>query len=452
MSARVIVAFIFLIAGCVWTLRRPIVGIMMIIAFFHLNLRVFSAGLEDIRFQYYATIALMLSYFINLRSLREQPSPIRLPIIFLGAFLGIGFITSTWAVASTSLAFESTVDFAKVILFAVLMTQIIKTEKDFHKILWVCLAGVWYTAFMARWGVEWDWIDELEIGVATGGTGTHLAMFIPLLILFILIGTKKEKIAAFCIAPFVLDGMTVLPEGSRATFLNLVLTAGFFLLLAPRNLRKKSLVPFAVGAAIFILVLAPPGYFDYMKTILDPSQESSAASRSVINQASMQIIADYPQGIGYNNYSLISMAYMPEEVLTEFGTRDAHNSYFKVATEFGIIGFLLWISAFIAALVLLRRVRKDLKPDASLSRLQLYAFALAAGLLGIAPGIATHNYNDLDTLYWFVAFSCIVYNLHQLQQDHSETKSASDTGEPLAAAGPAKKRHLLTNPEPASGR
>ncbi|MDQ7051474.1 MAG: O-antigen ligase family protein [candidate division KSB1 bacterium] len=436
MSLRVLVAVVFLILGCVWTLRRPFIGVLLVILYFHMNLRALGAGLEDIRFQYYATLVLVASYVINKKQLDAIPSPTQLPMKLLFGFLAMCFITSAWAVADSALAFESSVDFAKIVLFSFLMSKIVKTEKELRILIWVILGSIWYAAFMARWGEQWGWISENEIGIATGGTGTHFMIFFPTLILMAIWGSKWEKRAAYFILPFVLDSLTVLPEGSRASFLNLVLTMIAFLFLAPKQVRRKSMLPFAIGAVIFIFVLAPPGYFDYMRTILEPSQESSAASRSIINQASMQILMEYPHGIGYNNYSLISMNYMPEEVLTEFGTRDAHNSYFKVATEFGIVGFLIWMSVFIATWIYFRRVRKTLKKDQLPSYLQLYAFSLSAGLIGVSFGAYTHNYNDLDSFYWLVAMSCILYNL-QFISKNKQAAEAPAAVPPTALPGQA---------------
>ena len=445
MSLRVLVAVVFLILGCVWTLRRPFIGVLMVIMFFHMNLRALGAGLEDIRFQYYATLVLLVSFVINKKQLDEIPSPTQLPMKLLFGFLAMCFITSAWAVADPALAFESSVDFAKIVLFSFLMSKIVKTESEMRILIWVILGSIWYSAFMARWGEQWDWISENEIGIATGGTGTHFMIFFPTLILMAIWGSKWEKRAAYFILPFVLDSLTVLPEGSRASFLNLVLTMIAFLFLAPKQIRRKSLLPFAIGAVIFIFVLAPPGYFDYMRTILEPSQESSAASRSVINHASMQILMEYPQGIGYNNYSLISMNYLPEEVLTEFGTRDAHNSYLKVATEFGVAGFLVWISTFLATWVYFRRVRKTLKNDQLPNTLQLYAFSLSAGLIGVSLGVFTHNYNDLDTFYWLVAISCILYNLQFVSKNRGATQAP-------AAVPPAALTGYAPSPQPGTGQ
>lgn len=427
MSLRVIVALVILIAALIWTIRRPFVGVCLIIALFHLNLRMFGAGLDEIRFQYIATIVVLISFFINQYKLGEIQTPLRAPLFWLVGFLMVGFLTSSWAVESIPVAFESTVDFAKIVLFAFLMVKIVQTKKEMDILMWFTLICVWYTSFMTRWGVEWDWIDQVEAGIATGATGTHVLMFFPLLITLGLTGKNWwEKIAAFAIVPFMLDCMTVLEGGFRSTFLTLVVSTVCFIIFAPKKLRFRSLAPFAVGGVLFVYVLAPPGYFEYMKTILDPASESSAASRDEINRVSYEILREHPFGIGYNNYQLISMDYLSEEFLTDEGTRDAHNSYLKVATEFGVLGFAVWMGMFVMTYLYFRKVRKAYPKSQPQTRLQMYAFSLAIGLLGMAPGIYTHSYNDLDTIYWFVAFSCILYNLQypvssEEQQDEIRT-------------------------------
>ena len=435
------VAVVILIAVLIWTLRRPYVGILMVIALFHLNLRMFGAGLDEIRFQFVATIVLLISFILNQGTLRQIATPMRPPMVWLFAFLLVVFLTSMWAVASIDVAFESAVDFSKIVLFSYLMVKVVQTKKEVDILMWFMLICVWYTSFMTRWGVEWDWIDAIEAGIATGATGTHILMYFPLMITLGLTGKNWiEKVAAFAIVPFMLDCMTVLEGGFRSTFLTLVVCVIGFILFAPGKLRTRSIVPFIVGGVLFVYVLAPPGYFEYMQTILDPSSESSAASRSAINEVSFTLIKEYPFGIGYNNYPMISMDYLGEEYLTDLGTRDAHNSYLKVATEFGVLGLFLWLMTFVLTYFYFRRVRKSQERSQTPTRLQLYAFSLAVGLIGIAPGIYTHSYNDLDTLYWFVALSCILYNVQF--RDAEEAELMGQTARPIEqvkAAPPAPK-------------
>jgi len=414
-SLRAAIAILILIIGCFWTLRRPFIGILLNVTFFHLNLRALGAGLEEIRFQFVLTIVLIISYLLNGEELNKEPAEPQPPIKWMFAFLGMAFLTSAWAAADAAKAFDSAIDFAKIVLFSWFMTKIVKTEKELTILLYVMFAGMWYVSFMVQWGVEWDWVNIEEAEVATGGTGAHLMMFMPMLILLALFGKWRERLYVILIIPFVLNYMPNAESGSRSTLVMFVTSMAFLFIFAPGSIRFKAALPIAAAAAIFIFYLTPAEYWEDMASILAPETEGSARSRFAINDASFAIIADYPHGVGYNNYSDVSMHYMSEEFLTDLGTRDAHNSYLKVMAEFGVLGFVIWIASFFITWLYFRKVRKTMKSGAPPTRLQLYALSFELGLMGITAGIWTHSYNDLDTLYWFIAFSCIVYNLHLKQ-------------------------------------
>lgn len=415
MSLRVAIAILALVIGCFWTLRRPFIGVLLNVAVFHLNLRALGAGLEEIRFQFVLTIVLIVSYILNREELNKEPVELLPPMKWMFAFLGMTFLTSAWAAADAAKAFDSAVDFSKIVLFAWLMTRIIKTEKELTILMYVMFAGMWYVSFMVQWGVEWDWVSIEEAEVATGGTGAHLMMFMPMLILLALFAKWRERLLVIFIIPFVLNYMPNAASGSRSTLVMFATSMAFLFIFAPGSIRFKAALPIAAAGLMFVSYLTPAEYWEDMASILAPQTEGSARSRFAINDASFAIIADYPHGIGYNNYSDISMHYMSEEWLTDLGTRDAHNSYLKVMAEFGIVGFVIWITSFFMTWLYFRKVRKSMTPGQPPTRLQLYALSFELGLMGITAGIWTHSYNDLDTLYWFVAFSCILYNLHMKQ-------------------------------------
>jgi O-antigen ligase len=419
-SLRAAVAIIALVIGCFWTLRRPYIGVLLNIAVFHLNLRALGSGLEEIRFQFVLTILLIVSYILNREELNKEPEQPQPPIYWMFAFLGMTFLTSAWAVADAAKAFDSAVDFSKIVLFSWFMTKIVKTEKELTTLLYVMFAGMWYVSFMVQWGVDFDWVSVEEAEVATGGTGAHLMMFMPMLILLALFGKWRERLVVILVIPFVLNYMPNAVSGSRSTLVMFATSMAFLFIFAPGSIRFKAALPIAAAGLIFVFYLTPAEYWEDMASILAPQTEGSARSRFAINDASFAIISDYPHGIGYNNYSDISMHYMSEEWLTDLGTRDAHNSYLKVMAEFGVVGIVIWVGTFFVTWLFFRKVRKTMKNGQPPTRLQLYALAFELGLMGITAGIWTHSYNDLDTLYWFVAFSCIVYNLH-LKQNATET-------------------------------
>ncbi len=396
-------------------LRVPLTGVLANIIFFHVNPRAFDS-LEDIRFQFIASILLLASYFINRKKINDanenKLTPAFQALIIYTIYM---FISCSWAVISPEDALSQTIDFSKIVLFTYLMVKIVKTDREFHILIWTILWSCFYVGFMGRWGVEFDWIDEEDIGIATGGAGPHLMMFFPQLVLFAVYGTRKERLAAYFIMPFLLDYLTVTEDMRRASFVTLLASMSLFVAFTPLKTLIKSFWPMAVGAVMFIFVLAPPGYFDYMSTITDPTQESSANSRFVINAASRQMLSDYPFGVGKGHYSPMSPQYVPEHRLEgNTGMRDSHNTYFKILCEIGVPGFILWVITFTLTWLAFREIRvrakKQRKP---MTYLEMHTFGFEAALLGMVLPLYTHNMQDLDTLYWFVGFSVIVINLHR---------------------------------------
>lgn len=61
MSSRFIFWMIVLIVGCLWMLRRPVVGVWLNLAFLPLNPAQFGTGLEGVRFQFIATVCLVVA-------------------------------------------------------------------------------------------------------------------------------------------------------------------------------------------------------------------------------------------------------------------------------------------------------------------------------------------------------------------------------------------------------
>ncbi len=396
-------------------IRYPMTGVLANIIFFHVNPRAFDS-LENIRFQFIASILLIASYVINRKQINDaQANKLTPAFQALLLYTGYMFISCAWAVIDPEDSLSQTIDFSKIILFVFMMVKIVKTDDDFHTLMWTILWSCFYVGFMGRWGVEFDWIDEEDIGIATGGAGPHLMMFFPQLVLLAVYGTRKEKLAAYFIMPFVLDFLTVTDDMKRASFVTLLASMTLFVAFTPLKTLIKSFWPMAVGALLFIFVLAPPGYFDYMKTITDPTQESSANSRFVINAASRAMLADYPFGVGKGNYSPMSPYYVPAHRLEhKTGMRDAHNTYYKIMCEIGVPGFFLWVVAFILAWLAFREIRvRARRMKKPMTYLEMHTFGFEAAILGIVLPLYTHNMQDLDTLYWFVGFSVIVTNLYR---------------------------------------
>jgi O-antigen ligase len=204
----------------------------------------------------------------------------------------------------------------------------------------------------------------------------------------------------------------------RTGFVSLAVEVMAMLFLFPKRIVLRLLPVGIVGMALFVYRLTPDDYWDYMGTIRTPTEEASANSRFIINAASLEMLKDYPMGVGYRNYPDVSPRYLSGEMLTG-GRRSAHNSYFSIVCETGIIGFIVWISAFVGALALCLRIRKGID-FANVRPIDTYALAIIVGLLGWIAGGCFQADHEVDPAYWFVGFSIILMRLHRTAECNPE--------------------------------
>jgi len=197
-------------------------------------------------------------------------------------------------------------------------------------------------------------------------------------------------------------------------FLGMLIEALMLLLLLPKRIVIRFLPALGMIAGLLFFRLAPADYWNWMSTIKAPQQEASAASRFVLTETSLKILADYPMGVGYKNYQFVSPNYLDPSLLSN-GRRSAHNSFFAILCEAGPFAFFFWLVAFAGALVIMRRVRKSAEPRSPTS-IQVYAMGMEVGLYGWLVGGLFHDVHDVDPAYWFVALSIVVYRLNCCSQ------------------------------------
>jgi O-antigen ligase len=416
--------------GVTWALRAPFIGAIACVAAYLLNPSVIT-GAEE-RYQLFTTGALILSCLIH------QPTGTRpvgnegLLLYFLWAFVAFGALTSTWAVVSSEDALEAIFEVAKTVLLTSLLVCVIRDERDMTIIILTCIIGAWHAAFAHTFGVRWGFVPstfQRDIGVLPDPQAGVLALFVPTLCLFVIKGSKYERLLAVGALPFVLN--SIISTYERTSFVSLLVQLVLMFIFLPKRILLYALPFVLVAAALFFYRLTPKDYWERMYTIKDPTSEASANSRFYYKQASQKMLADYPMGVGYRNYPVVSPSYMPPELLTE-GKRSAHNTYFTVACETGIIGFALFIVPFAGAAWLLRGIRKRTDPK-NPTKVELYAMGFELGLYGWFVGGFTQAFHEVDPAYWFVAFAVILTRLQHRAKQEAETAQDTDAGESLCS-------------------
>jgi O-antigen ligase len=396
--------------GLVAALISPLAGAIACLEAYLLN-PVVLLGETPFRFQLWTTFAFFVGYALHRPQGLPRAGRESIPVILLWIFVMIGGASSLWAVHSSSQALNQIYELFKTILMLTFFIRVVRNESDMSALVTACILGVWHAAILHTFGVRFGYVPNAfgkEYGVLPDTQTPVMILFTPLLIVLAVLGSKVQKIISWMALPFVLN--SIVSSYMRTGFVSLAMEMGLLVLFLPKRITLRLLPAVAAGALLFIFRLAPADYWERMNTIKAPTEESSANSRFVIAQASLRMLRDYPFGVGYRNYPDVSPRYLQSDFLTG-GRRSAHNSFFSVLCETGIIGFGVWISAFLWAILTFRRIRKT-SDSKYPSPTATYAMAFEIGLYGWMAGGMFQADHEVDPAYWFVAFSVVLARLH----------------------------------------
>ncbi len=406
--------------GVVAGMFNPLVAVICCLEAYLLNPNVFIDF--DLRFQLIATVALLVSYLLNRPRALDREGAEGSLVWALWAFVFLGALSALWAVESPEVAITAITEVAKTVLFVSLIISIVRTEQEMSWLIRACLVGVFHAALLHTMGVRFGYVPEsvarTEAAVLPDMHGSVMVIFLPTLLLLAMMGTKYERLLCWLSLPLVLS--SIVTTNQRTYFLAMVAECALALLFLPKRYALRLLPVLAVGAGLFLFRLTSEDYWERMRTIQAPTEEGSANSRFVINEASRKILADYPMGVGYRNYPDVSPRYLSGEYLTE-GRRSAHNTFFTVACETGYLGLAIWAYAFGGSIWQLRRIRKSGNRQ-SPTRLAILATGLEVGIYGWLCGGLTQSDHEVDPAYWFIAFTVVLTRLHHQEKSRGLTQ------------------------------
>ena len=413
--------------GIVAALLSPLAGVIGCIAAYMLNPPVMDLPDGGFRYQLSITIAFLIGFLLRWPSGPPRAGREGLTIMALWGFLAMAALSAAWAVYSAQEALLAAYETFKTVLIATLMVRAVRDEKAMSKVMLACIVCAWHAAFMHTFGTRLGYVAPAfakETGVLPDGQTAVMVLFFPSLVVIAMLGaTKLERLAAWFALPFVLN--SIVSSYMRTGFVSLVVEGALLVLFLPRRVTLRMAPAFAAAILLFVFRLTPDDYWERVETIRTPTEESSAYSRIVVNQASGRIFVDYPMGVGYHNYAYVSPQYLPPEFLTH-GRRSAHNSFYATLCDTGVLGFAFWMWAFVGAAFQLRRIRKTAdprQPDSS----AVYAMGLEIGIYGWLAGGMFQADHEVDVAYWFVAFAVILTRLHAQargtrREEQSETQ------------------------------
>jgi O-antigen ligase len=266
-------------------------------------------------------------------------------------------------------------EYSKTLIFTMLLIVGVRTAADLYTLVW---------AYVISTGIL-VWLSLFVFGLSKGKDDfaarlSHLYMYdandVGLMVLVGLAFTlltfqtsgKNGKIASGIIIMGI--GATLARTGSRGAFLGLVVV-GVVLLVALTTIPATKRLAFAIVTAIGLIIAAPRGYWDQMKTMLEPTSDynwQTREGRKNVAKRGLGYMLDYPLfGVGVDNFWRMECILGEKAKTNQFGTglrcTPPHNSYVQAGAELGIPGLILWSTLVLGGIRAMWKLRRRVPPQ-----------------------------------------------------------------------------------------
>jgi O-antigen ligase len=319
-------------------------------------------------------------------------------------------------------------NYSKVLIFAFFLFVAIRRSGDLRYYMWAFVISAAILSYFSLFVFDiqksgGSAVTRLQ-GMYTydsNDLGVILIVALPLAILFF--QTSSTKLGKwFAGAVIVGIGMSAGLSGSRGAFLGLI-AVGLSLLLILREISVVKRVGFVVTVVIALAVAAPPGYWEQMNTLREPTADynwdSQYGRRKVWMRGLGYMMSSPVTGIGIGNFGRAegSLAGPTMSSKTEIGRikwSASHNSFIQVGAEVGFPALLLWSSLVFGGLVSMRRLRRRMpsswaRGDPEQRFLYGATVYLPVALIGFAVTASFVSFAYQDPIYVLAVYLAGMY-------------------------------------------
>lgn len=319
--------------------------------------------------------ALTLAAFIPTQLGLENRISARLREVKLAvALLLTGLLSIPLALDATR-AFQSSVEFFKVIVMFIVMVNVVRTEK---RLQWLIFLVLFVSCVLSLAALN-DYahgnlaMEGRRIAGLIGGLfsnpndlALHLVTMIPISLALFLgsRGALKKSLYLIC-SLLLMIGMVA--TFSRGGFIGFVCVIAF---LTWKVARRNRLIFGALALALIMMALAlAPGAY---RSRLATASDDSALARTDELKRSILVAARHPLfGVGMDNYILYSNT-----------NKATHNAYTQVAADMGLVAFVLYVWFLVSPFNRLRRIEAATRTNKRQPPVYYLAIGLQASLFG----------------------------------------------------------------------
>lgn len=264
-------------------------------------------------------------------------------------------------------------EYSKTLVLAFLIIAAIRHTRDLYTFVWAFVCATGFLAYLSLFVFRMQKAGADGVVRIAGGytydandIGCVALAGIALSLLAFQASRGKARLGA----GIVLVGlaMTMAKTGSRGGFLGFV-ALGLALVVMLKSVRLDKRLGFLGVALLALIVAAPPGYWDQMRTLLEPTKDynwtSPTGRREVTKRGIGYMMRNPLTGIGVDNFPraegmiserAIEQSWNPN--LPGIKWSVAHNSFLQAAAEMGIPGLALFSMLVFGGIVKTYRFRE----------------------------------------------------------------------------------------------
>lgn len=357
---------------------------------------------------------------LELRGLKTWPARLVVAIA-VWACLSVPFGISLGGSATFILE-----EFAKTLVYCFLLVVAIRGARDLYTLVWAYVIGSGILVFLALFVFG---LSKSSGSYVTRLGGLHsydsndagLVLLIGLALTLLVFQASRglPKLASGVVLVGI--GAALARTGSRGAFVGLVVV-GLALLVMLRTVSVAKRVGFVVVTVVALAIAAPPGYWEQMHTLVNPTRDynwDAVDGRRAVATRGLDYMMGRPVfGLGINNFWRAE-CFTSEKVRnhvpgTGIRCTPPHNSFVEAGAETGIPGLVLWSSLVFGGIIAMVRLRRRMPAawingDPEQRFLYLVPLYLALAMIGFAVASFFVSFAWLDMVYMLAAFMAGLY-------------------------------------------
>lgn len=401
---RDILITLIVFVGCIYTLKRPYIGVLLWSWLSYMNPHRLSYGFAYSMPFAQITALVLLGSMVFSKDTKKIPIN-SITVIWIIFILFMGVTTLFAYFPDDASKYYTRVIKIQLIVFVTMM--LITDLNKLNYLLWVIVVSIGYYSIKGGlftlltgggyrvWGPENSFIEgNNELAIAA-------LMIIPLMAYLIQI-SNNVWIKRGLMAGIVLSFVSALGSQSRGALLAFGAVAMFFWMKSD----KKIVIGLGMTVlSIGILAFMPESWYNRMDTIQSYEEDASAMGRLNAWEYAYNAANHNFFGVGFDSWSPITFAqYAPNPL----DVHAAHSIYFSVLADHGWLGLIMFLLIYYLSWKKLKGVIKYTEGLAGMENVNFLARMLQVSLIAYLVGGAFLSLSYFDLPWHIISFVIIL--------------------------------------------